>query len=181
MNASNTLPDGRIVDERTQRILLDIAKRLPAYLRLGTRLMRDERIPKRHKAPLAGALGYTVSPVDLIPGIIPLLGQLDDLLVLLGALRFTLNHIDPALAEEHTLACGLSRDQLDEDLRATTEIAKRVGRAGARGMARLARSGAKATGRLANKGYKALRRSPRSAEATVGVEFTVITDDHSNR
>ena len=102
MNDLNASPDERIVDEPTQRILIDIAKRLPAYLRLGTRLMRDERIPKRHKATLTAALGYTISPIDLIPGIIPLLGQLDDLLVLLSALRFTLNHIDPALAEEHS-------------------------------------------------------------------------------
>ena len=54
----------------------------PAWLKAGTALL----------------LLYLLSPIDLVPGIIPLLGQLDDLFVMLGALRFTLNHIDPAIA-----------------------------------------------------------------------------------
>src|SRR5690606_11747919 len=60
-----------------------LIKRLPAYMRLSANLARDPRVPKTAKASLALGGIYVVSPVDLIPGIIPVAGQLDDLYVLL--------------------------------------------------------------------------------------------------
>jgi len=51
-------------------------------LRLGTRLMRDRRVPVHVRLiPPALAL-YLASPLDIVPDFIPVLGQLDDLLVL---------------------------------------------------------------------------------------------------
>ena len=51
-------------------------------LRLGTRLMRDGRVPVHVRLiPPALAL-YLASPLDIVPDFIPVLGQLDDLLVL---------------------------------------------------------------------------------------------------
>lgn len=43
--------------------------------------MWDPRVPKRTKALLVGAVVYAISPVDLVPDVIPFLGQLDDLVI----------------------------------------------------------------------------------------------------
>jgi len=43
--------------------------------------MRDPRIPWLSRILLGGAIAYTVSPIDLIPDFIPVLGHLDDLLI----------------------------------------------------------------------------------------------------
>lgn len=56
-------------------------------LKLGTRLLREPRVPTVLKVIPGLAALYLVSPVDFIPDIIPGLGQLDDLAVLVFALE----------------------------------------------------------------------------------------------
>ena len=48
---------------------------------LFKRLLRDPRVPRRAKVALALAVPYLASPIDLIPDFIPVLGQLDDALL----------------------------------------------------------------------------------------------------
>ena len=91
--------------------------RVPRYLRLGWLLMREPTVPRRGKAALAGGLGYAVSPIDPVPGIIPVVGQLDDLAVLLLSLRVALRSAPEAVAKRHLATSGLSRATLDADLR----------------------------------------------------------------
>ena len=55
---------------------------------LFKRLLRDERVPRRGKVALWLVLPYLALPFDLIPDFIPVLGQLDDALVVLLALRY---------------------------------------------------------------------------------------------
>lgn len=58
-------------------------------LNLPWRLLRDPRVPRPAKAVLPALLVYLAMPIDLVPDFIPVLGQLDDLLVLaLGAWLF---------------------------------------------------------------------------------------------
>jgi uncharacterized membrane protein YkvA (DUF1232 family) len=58
-----------------------------ALLRLAVRLLRDPIVPLLPKVlPVAAAL-YVISPLDLIPDVVPVLGQLDDLGILLIALE----------------------------------------------------------------------------------------------
>jgi uncharacterized membrane protein YkvA (DUF1232 family) len=64
--------------------------RLAELLRMGQhawRLFGDSRVPLSVKAiPMLAAL-YVVSPLDLLPDVIPIMGQVDDIAILLVALR----------------------------------------------------------------------------------------------
>src|SRR5438128_2440845 len=50
--------------------------------RLAFRLLRDERVPTIAKLVVPAALVYVASPLDLIPDLIPILGQVDDIGIL---------------------------------------------------------------------------------------------------
>ena len=55
---------------------------LKAKLAFAWRMFRDPDVPIAAKAVMPGVLVYLASPIDVIPDFIPVLGQLDDLLVL---------------------------------------------------------------------------------------------------
>jgi uncharacterized membrane protein YkvA (DUF1232 family) len=52
------------------------------------------------KVALALVVPYLAMPFDLIPDFIPVLGQLDDALVVIVVLRYVRKHVDPTLVEE---------------------------------------------------------------------------------
>jgi uncharacterized membrane protein YkvA (DUF1232 family) len=58
-----------------------LLRALPAIIRTLRGLAVDPVLPKRAKVALAAAVLYLVSPVDLIPDFIPVVGYLDDLIV----------------------------------------------------------------------------------------------------
>ena len=60
---------------------------LLSQARLTARLMREPRVSAWTKAMLVGAGAYLVSPLDFIPDVLPVLGQVDDLAIVLIALR----------------------------------------------------------------------------------------------
>lgn len=99
-------------------------RRLPKYLKLAANMARDGDVPKSAKAALAVGGIYTVSPVDLVPGIIPVAGQLDDLLVLLFALRMATRACPPEVAAAHLTRAGLEQRHFDDDLAATKDTAR---------------------------------------------------------
>jgi uncharacterized membrane protein YkvA (DUF1232 family) len=53
-------------------------------------LARDPRVPLRAKLAAAAAAGYLMSPLDVVPDVLPVVGQLDDLLVVVVAVRHLL-------------------------------------------------------------------------------------------
>ena len=61
------------------------------------RLAGDPVLPKAAKIALAAAVLYLVSPVDLIPDFIPVLGALDDVLVAAILVDGILNYVDRGL------------------------------------------------------------------------------------
>jgi uncharacterized membrane protein YkvA (DUF1232 family) len=78
-----------------------VFKALINRARLIWHLMRDSRVPIYLKAlPIAAAL-YVVSPVDLLPDVAPLFGQLDDLGVLLVSIESFIALCPSHVVEEH--------------------------------------------------------------------------------
>jgi uncharacterized membrane protein YkvA (DUF1232 family) len=57
-------------------------RRAATQLRVGRALLRHDRTPRVSKALLAVAAAYAVMPFDLVPDWIPILGQLDDVVVI---------------------------------------------------------------------------------------------------
>ncbi|WP_448535385.1 YkvA family protein [Pseudothermotoga sp.] len=62
---------------------------------------KDERVPRRSKILIALALGYALNPIDLIPDFIPLLGQLDDLLIIPSLIALALKSIPKEVLDEY--------------------------------------------------------------------------------
>lgn len=73
-------------------------------VRLAHRLVRDPAVPLTVRAVLPLALAYVVWPVDLLPDIVPLLGQLDDAAVAYGVLRLFLRLCPVEVASYHRAA-----------------------------------------------------------------------------
>jgi uncharacterized membrane protein YkvA (DUF1232 family) len=67
------------------RIRLSALRSLASQARLMARLIRDASVPVWLKAAAFAPILYVVSPIDAVPDLIPLLGQLDDLALLLLA------------------------------------------------------------------------------------------------
>ena len=100
----------------TMLAFLPLAGRAPLYARLIWSLVMDDRTPVGRKAILAGALGYVAIGRDLIPDGIPLLGGLDDLVVVALAVDLFLDGVDEDLLDEKLEALGIARVSYDEDV-----------------------------------------------------------------
>ena len=90
--------------------------KLPTYARLVWGLVRDPRTPLGLKGMLAAALAYVVLPVDLIPDVIPILGQADDLTVLLLVLDLFIQNAPPEVRAEHSARARNGTADLDRDV-----------------------------------------------------------------
>ena len=96
--------------------LIPFANRAPSYSRLLWALVMDERTPAARKAVLGGAFGYVVLGRDLIPDNIPLIGGLDDFVVVVLALDVFIDGIDDAILNEHLVALGIDRVAFEDDI-----------------------------------------------------------------
>jgi uncharacterized membrane protein YkvA (DUF1232 family) len=71
----------------------DLATVLPACATTMRRLRKDPRVPGRVKAVLGFAALWVISPIDLIPEFLPVIGPLDDIVVVALALRYAVRHV----------------------------------------------------------------------------------------
>src|SRR6187397_342309 len=100
-----------------------LIRHMPSYAKLAWALARDPRLSRARRAAVLAGAAYVISPIDLIPGIIPVVGQLDDVLIALGVIRLALNGLKPEFRTQVLSNAGLTANDLDEDFRATTHIA----------------------------------------------------------
>lgn len=91
--------------------------RLPWLVNLTWGLFRDPRVSKPHKAILLGALAYVASPIDVVPDFIPVIGQVDDLLLLLAALEMFVRLAPPEVVQEVEERYRRGHGPLWDDLR----------------------------------------------------------------
>src|SRR4051794_14237075 len=81
---ARTLPPGA---------LKDLAGVLPSCVTAARRLRGDPRVPKRAKVAVAFAALWVLSPIDLIPEFLPVIGPLDDIIVVALALRYAARQV----------------------------------------------------------------------------------------
>ena len=72
----------------------DLATVLPACLTTARRLRRDPRVPRRAKLAVAFAGLWVLTPIDLIPEFLPIIGPLDDVVVVALAFRYAARQVD---------------------------------------------------------------------------------------
>jgi len=101
---------------RDPKEALETLRKMPAYARLIWALARDPRVPTRQKLVLGAVAGYLVFPIDIIPDFIPVIGQLDDLGVLIFGLDFFIRNAPKEVVEEHMGRIARNDDDLKHDL-----------------------------------------------------------------
>ena len=81
-------------------LLKDLAGFLPACLTTVRRLRNDPRVPRRAKVAILLAGLWLLSPIDLLPEFLPVIGPLDDLVVVALALRYAARRLPRELLLE---------------------------------------------------------------------------------
>ena len=74
-------------------LLKDLAGFVPACVTLARRLRADPRVPFKAKAAVVLAGLWVLSPIDLLPEFLPVIGPLDDVVVVALALRFAARRV----------------------------------------------------------------------------------------
>jgi len=108
---------------------LPIAGKAPVYARLLWALASDPRVPASRKALLGLAGAYIVSPLDLIPDWIPVLGAVDDVAVMVLAIDAFLEGLPEGLVAEKLVALGIPPSELEDDLARVRRLVPRPVRA----------------------------------------------------
>ena len=97
-----------------------IAKRAGAKLVYAALILyytlQSDKVSKADKAIIIGALGYMISPLDVIPDAIPIAGLTDDLAVLLYVLKKVWSGIDPEIIAKarERLSKWFDEEEIDE-------------------------------------------------------------------
>ena len=119
------LPDfrsysGKFSKKEFSEKLARIAKRAGAKLVYAALILyytlQSDKVSKSDKAIIIGALGYMISPLDVIPDAIPIAGLTDDFAVLLYVLKKVWTGIDPEIVEKakKRLAKWFDEDEISE-------------------------------------------------------------------
>ena len=97
-----------------------VAKRAGAKLVYASLILyytlQSDRVSKTDKALIIGALGYMISPFDVIPDAYPIVGLSDDMAVLLYVLRKVWTNIDPDIQQKakDKLPSWFDEDEIEE-------------------------------------------------------------------
>jgi uncharacterized membrane protein YkvA (DUF1232 family) len=95
---------------------LPVASRIPDYARLIAVLVVDERMPNERKVLLGAAAGYLILGRDLVPDEVPIIGGLDDLVVVVLAVDLFLDGVPQDLLDEKLRELDIDRAAFDRDV-----------------------------------------------------------------
>ncbi|MGH2462221.1 MAG: YkvA family protein [Candidatus Limnocylindria bacterium] len=135
-----------------------LVRRLPRYGRLAWTLSRHPQVNRRRRAALLAGVVYVLSPIDLVPGFIPVAGQLDDAAAVLIALSVALRSLTSEERAAALESANLAAGDIQDDLATIRACYAWMARAGLRVGARAARTLARGAGRLAGGVGARLRR-----------------------
>ncbi len=97
---------------------IPIASRAPTYGRLIAELVVDGRVSWSRKAILGLAAAYVLSPIDIIPDLVPFIGRVDDVMVTVIAVDLFLEGIPRELMVEKMYTLGIDGRELERDMEA---------------------------------------------------------------
>lgn len=80
---------------------VQLARAIPDLVALCRGLLRDPRVPIGSKLLVGVAIVWLVSPIDLVPEFIPVLGPLDDVVVVALVLRHLVKRAGPEVIQDH--------------------------------------------------------------------------------
>jgi uncharacterized membrane protein YkvA (DUF1232 family) len=80
-----------------QGLLRDAAEFLPACVTTARRLRTDPAVPRRAKLALLIAILWVLSPIDLLPEFLPVIGPLDDVVAVVLLLRYAARAVPRAI------------------------------------------------------------------------------------
>ncbi|MCW2774147.1 MAG: hypothetical protein JWN91_2473, partial [Nocardioides sp.] len=81
---ASRLPDG---------LMRQVAEFLPSCVSTARTLRKDPAVPRRAKVALLVAVLWVVSPIDLLPEFLPVIGPLDDVVAVILLLRYAARSI----------------------------------------------------------------------------------------
>jgi uncharacterized membrane protein YkvA (DUF1232 family) len=87
----------RMAFERSKQMARLFKRELIIY----QRVLKDERTPARAKVFLALAIGYLCMPFDLIPDFIPVIGHLDDAVIIPALVFVALRSVPREIVSKH--------------------------------------------------------------------------------
>ena len=87
-----------------------VARTLKRELRVYQLVLRDRRTPRLARILLGLAVGYVLLPFDLIPDFIPVLGHLDDVLIVPALIVAALKLIPPEVIADCRTKAGQPQD-----------------------------------------------------------------------
>jgi len=102
-----------------RKLASDAVYLLPNLVKLLGRLVKDPRVPRRSKVVIGAALAYLVSPVDLIPEFVPVIGFADDVLLV----SYAINHLITVAGEDVVLEHWDGPRDMLELVRSVLEVA----------------------------------------------------------
>ena len=94
-----------------KRTVVGAVRELPNFLRLLYGLITDPRVELVDKLLVAGAVAYVLLPEDIFPDFIPLVGEVDDVFVLVLAIRHLMKSAGHEIIAEHWMG---RPDELDD-------------------------------------------------------------------
>lgn len=94
-------PVTRLEHKHAKGFLKNVIYLIPNFLKLLFRLFKDGRVPAAEKVFLIGAIGYVITPIDLLPDVIPFVGQVDDLYLIALTLLRLLNRTPADVIRQH--------------------------------------------------------------------------------
>jgi len=140
--------------DNDKKDIFSVINKLPIYSKLLFLLYKSKSISRRHKVTLSMGIAYSISPIDLIPGIIPVAGQLDNLLIMLRCIDKVLDKADQKVTGQYLEESGITREEIKEDIRLVSSTLKEIGRDTVKVLANTG----KTVGYLAMYGIKKLTR-----------------------